>query len=277
MQSTKYGWMVLWSLIGIMMFLTGLLLFEWFELQHQVLRLKKIKQEYKQYLICDQEEEAYEHGDAKFDPNVFMIVNREPEYLRDSALLFARTYQLEDAIQMLYQEEELPGFSPTRTTKKTRPSPATRSVAPKIIKSQPRRFKKLDFSGQWPLDRAQFWISSKFGPRRKRNGSWGFHYGIDMAALKGTPVYAVAPGKVVEATYSPSGYGNCIVIEHNKKYKTRYAHLDTMYVKQGQNVVAGSLIGKVGATGAVRGKNASHLHFEVQVFGKRINPLYILT
>ena len=129
----------------------------------------------------------------------------------------------------------------------------------------------------WPIDRSQFWLSSLFGKRKKPNGSWGFHSGIDMAALKGTPVKAAAGGTVIEARYA-QGYGNTVVIKHNNKYKTRYAHLDKIIAKKGQKVSRGQLIGKVGDTGFVRksGKDASHLHFELYAFGKKINPLYLI-
>jgi len=104
-----------------------------------------------------------------------------------------------------------------------------------------------------------------------------FHYGLDMAALKGTPVKAAANGKVVEAG-NGNGYGNTILLLHNKFFKTRYAHLNRIRVKSGQNVKRGQIIGTVGATGNVRanGTDASHLHFEVHYKNKQVNPLYYL-
>ncbi len=130
------------------------------------------------------------------------------------------------------------------------------------------------FTLSWPIDRSQFWLSSKFGPRKKKNDkAWGFHYGIDLAALKGTAVHAAAKGIVVETSSTQKGYGNSVVIEHNERFKTRYAHLERMIVCKGQRVTNGQLIGYVGDTGSVHGKNAWHLHFEVIEHGKRINPL----
>ena len=96
-----------------------------------------------------------------------------------------------------------------------------------------------------------------------------------MASLKGTPVYAAYTGIIVAARYS-KGYGNNIVIAHSPKYRTRYAHLKKVLVKVGQKVKRGDLIGQVGDTGYVRssnGKDASHLHFELMAFGKKINPM----
>lgn len=128
----------------------------------------------------------------------------------------------------------------------------------------------------WPLAQDSFWISSFFGPRRMGK-SVRMHAGIDLAALKGTSVMAAAGGRVIRACYE-FGYGNTIVIEHNRKYKTRYAHLDEILVDQGQIVSRGQKIGAVGDTGFVQaeGNNASHLHFEVYAFSKQVNPIRYL-
>lgn len=205
-----------------------------------------------------------------------LMLNRQPDYLKASAVAFAKEQQLEQDVEAIYNMDWLqssyarvPLGVPVKSQEGNK-----RRILP--LQQGIRSFKIKDFSGQWPLHHSQFWLSSKFGPRRKHDGTLGYHYGIDMAALTGTPVYAIADGIIEQATYSRTGYGNMIVMVHNKKYSTRYAHLDVIYVKKGQKVKKGSMIGRVGATGSVRGKNASHLHFEVQVFGKRINPLYIL-
>ncbi len=136
--------------------------------------------------------------------------------------------------------------------------------------------KKSNKRFAWPIERSKFWLSSLFGPRKKPKG---FHNGIDMAALKRTPVKAAAAGVVDQVYEDPVGYGKTIVIKHDNTYKTRYAHLDSMLVKVGQSVQAGMLIGRVGDTGNVRkqGRDASHLHFEVYELGKRVNPLYFLS
>lgn len=103
------------------------------------------------------------------------------------------------------------------------------------------------------------------------------HKAIDMAAMKNTHVMAAAGGKVVEARYA-SGYGNTILIAHPNGYKTRYAHLNAIKVKLHAIVAAGDLIGTVGETGFIRkrGKDGSHLHFEVYHGNRAINPLAVL-
>lgn len=129
-----------------------------------------------------------------------------------------------------------------------------------------------------PIERSKFWLSSYFGMRKEPNGTRRFHYGIDLAALKKTPVMAAADGIVEEVNDDPIGYGKNILIKHDKGYKTRYAHLDSIAVKKEQTVYAGTIIGRVGDTGNVRkqGRDASHLHFELYELGKRVNPLYFL-
>lgn len=118
-------------------------------------------------------------------------------------------------------------------------------------------------------------VTSRFGPRKRANGSWGFHYGLDMAAPRGDPVRAAAHGVVVEARFN-KGFGNTVLISHSNKLKTRYAHLSKIEVRAGDLVEQGQCIGRVGNTGYTRGKNGIHLHFEVLVYGKQMNPLYFL-
>lgn len=134
-----------------------------------------------------------------------------------------------------------------------------------------------DFTFHWPLELHHFWLSSLFGARKKANGKPGFHYGIDMAAMKGTPVKAAAAGTVIQAQYVP-GYGNNVLIQHNKYYRTRYAHLNRIHTSVGQKVMQGQKIGAVGDSGSVRknGRDASHLHFEIYHNGSHVNPLRYL-
>lgn len=99
--------------------------------------------------------------------------------------------------------------------------------------------------------------------RRKR------HKGIDLAAPKGTPVYATADGAITRADRSRS-YGLVIYIDHGAELETRYAHLSKLLVADGQDVRKGDLIGYVGSTGRSTGP---HLHYEVRVDGVAVNPI----
>ncbi len=98
------------------------------------------------------------------------------------------------------------------------------------------------------------------------------HSGIDIAAPILSPVIATASGKVV-ATGWDTLYGNYIIIEHNKNYSTFYGHLNSITVKQGDYVMAGAVIGTVGSTGR---STSPHLHYEVRLLGKPVDPMAYL-
>ena len=112
-------------------------------------------------------------------------------------------------------------------------------------------------------------ISSPFGnrfhPVLKR---YIFHSGVDLKA-RFIPVYAAKAGRVSFAGQM-NGYGKIIIIQHGNGYETRYAHLDKIGVKKGTYVKRGELIGKTGQSGRVTGP---HLHFEVRIKGKPVNPM----
>lgn len=97
-----------------------------------------------------------------------------------------------------------------------------------------------------------------------------FHKGIDLTALKGSPIYSTAEGKVIIAADLNDGYGNKVVIDHGFGYKTVYAHLHKIEVKIGQEMNLGGLIGQVGNTGI---SVSPHLHYEVRLNDVVINPL----
>lgn len=100
------------------------------------------------------------------------------------------------------------------------------------------------------------------------------HNGVDLAAPRGTPVYATADGIVGLARYSRT-YGNWVEIEHGSDLETRYAHLQRYTVSAGDEVKKGDLIGYVGSTGRSTGP---HLHYEVRVDDVAVNPMpYMVT
>ncbi len=124
--------------------------------------------------------------------------------------------------------------------------------------------------GRWPLENYRY-ISSGYGYRthpitKKLN----FHNGIDIPAPKNTSVIASDDGIVIFAGYK-NGYGNVVEIEHFDNKKTLYAHNNSIVVNEGQVVKRGQVIAKVGSTGDSTG---NHVHFEVKINNKRINPLY---
>ncbi len=118
----------------------------------------------------------------------------------------------------------------------------------------------------WPV---KGFITDRFGYRKDPfTGLRAFHTGIDIAAKRGTPVFAPADG-IVTFTGKNRGYGKMIAISHLNNVTTRYGHLQEILVKRGQKVKRGDLIATVGNTGRSTGP---HLHFEVLVKKKPVNP-----
>ncbi len=100
---------------------------------------------------------------------------------------------------------------------------------------------------------------------------WARHSGIDLAAPKGSAVYAADSGFVEIVGWDNTGYGNMILLNHGNGFLTRYGHLSAFNVEPGQSVKKGALIGRVGSTGHSTGP---HLHFEVILQGVYRNPSY---
>ncbi|MCD8339615.1 MAG: M23 family metallopeptidase [Burkholderiales bacterium] len=98
------------------------------------------------------------------------------------------------------------------------------------------------------------------------------HWGVDLAAPYGTPIYAASDGKVYKKTFQRRGYGNYLEIDHGAGYTTLYAHMSKFAIgmEEGSTVRKGQLIGYVGRTGLTTG---SHLHYELRKDGSQVNPL----
>ena len=112
-------------------------------------------------------------------------------------------------------------------------------------------------------------ITSTYGYRRDPfTGRGAMHKGIDFKGAVGSPIYAAARGTVSFAGRK-SGYGNCVEIDHGNGLMTRYAHLSRIDAVLGQSIEAGETLGGLGSTGRSTGP---HLHFEVRINGRAINP-----
>jgi murein DD-endopeptidase MepM/ murein hydrolase activator NlpD len=99
-----------------------------------------------------------------------------------------------------------------------------------------------------------------------------FHEGMDFSAPVGTEVYATGNGTIEMAGRDDGGgYGNEIIVDHGYSYKTVYAHLSRIFVKPGQKILRGQIIGYVGNTGK---STSPHLHYEVRKNGVPLNPIY---
>ncbi len=136
-----------------------------------------------------------------------------------------------------------------------------------FLKSQKEVFSKIP--SIWPL-KVGGYITSDYGwrrnPLRRRRMEW--HKGIDIGTWPGAPVVATADG-IVEFAGWHGGYGLCVIIRHEYGYKTIYAHLSRIRVRTGRKVKKGDIIGNVGRTGYTTGY---HLHYEIRVGNKDVNP-----
>jgi len=114
------------------------------------------------------------------------------------------------------------------------------------------------------------YISSKYGFRdHPKLHRWIKHTGIDFAAKQGTPIYATGDGVVEKLKISMRNYGIVVVLNHGFGFESLYAHMSKKLVQPGDTIKRGQLIGYVGHTGRVTG---DHLHYEVHVDGRSVNP-----
>lgn len=112
-------------------------------------------------------------------------------------------------------------------------------------------------------------MTSSFGVRRDPfTGSTAMHSGIDFRGPTGAPIYAAAKGRI-SYVGQKAGYGNVIEISHGNGMITRYAHMSRFASRVGEEVAAGDVIGAIGSTGRSTGP---HLHFEVRVNDRAVNP-----
>lgn len=257
---TKHIWLVC-SFCTLV--IGGMLFWQYRFFNEQVQALQEAKSKYEEHIAVLKQVIA----DTLINGEPLSVPDKQKEQLRQALLTYLK--QKDTSIDVEDLEELYRSFSKSITVNKQksvrkRKQPAVRQRQPHFL--------------AWPLDKDKFWMSSFFGRRKMDNGKWSFHFGIDLAALTGTPIKAAANGKVIEVS-SGNGYGKTILILHDKNYRTRYAHLDRIKVHQGQLVKRGQIIGTVGATGNVRGNgtDASHLHFEVHQNGRQVNPIYYLT
>jgi len=298
---------ILCFLMSIMLIISGILFFEYRFFCTQAQELLVLKQKYYGYIDEIQQrlpsatrsteslesmqaedavmtEEEMLLAQANDDPDddddyadeSFITINRQADYLKESTIHYLQTQDLDELMTKIdmsqWSSYAAENHTPPSNTAIKLPSTGAQQ---KIISSAKKPMN--DYGFIWPIDKDKFWLSSLYGPRKRMNGTWGFHHGIDMAAVKGTFVKAAKAGKIVEANFQ-QGYGNTVVIQHTPQLKTRYAHLHTIRVHTGQMVQSGMIVGTVGETGFIRkkGKDGSHLHFEVYENGKRVNPLQCL-
>ncbi|MBB1309410.1 M23 family metallopeptidase [Pseudoalteromonas sp. SR41-8] len=122
------------------------------------------------------------------------------------------------------------------------------------------------------LPAANYYISSSFGLRKDPvNNRHAYHKGVDLAGWHKTEIFAPADGTVLRAGRN-GGYGNFIELQHKNGFVTRFGHLNKINVKKGQTVTKNDVIGLMGSTGRSTG---THLHYEVLLNDKHVNPVKI--
>jgi len=135
--------------------------------------------------------------------------------------------------------------------------------------AEEQRMRLAHTPSRWPTTDPRRRITSKFGPRRDPfTDRWRDHSGIDIRSEYGAPVLATADGTVYFSGYEQY-LGHVVKIDHGYGFETVYGHLSKRLVSKGDTVKRGDAIGKVGSTGRSTGP---HIHYEVHVGGKRVNP-----
>lgn len=164
--------------------------------------------------------------------------------------------------------------SDTRTlTSETKPVVSTQTAEPRAefppgaesIKPRGSVYRKAGINFIWPVKGK---VISDFGSREQKR-----HLGIDIKAPTGTSIVAARAGKVIYSGATLPGYGNVIIIEHDRDFSTVYAHNALNLVKEDTKVQRGQIIGYVGTTGH---STIPHLHFEIRRRGRAEDPLVYL-
>lgn len=151
-----------------------------------------------------------------------------------------------------------------RSNEPTAPSPSRTPSSEDSVSQWQRQQQSSYFD--WPVDQAR--MTRGFLPNRKKP-----HLGLDLAARKGTAIYASHDGTVIYTGREFHGYGRLIMIEGQQGWASLYAHLSKINIKQGDRVKKGDLIGLMGSTGRSTGV---HLHFEIRTASGPIDPLLYL-
>jgi murein DD-endopeptidase MepM/ murein hydrolase activator NlpD len=136
-----------------------------------------------------------------------------------------------------------------------------------LLHEAPDASRRHGIPSLWPVRGA---VTSRFGKRRSPydEDQMEMHPGLDIKARHGQPVTAGGDGKVVFAGRD-AGYGRLVIVEHAGDIDTFYAHLSAVHVREGDFVRRGQILGAVGATGRATG---AHLHYEVRVSGRPVDP-----
>ena len=193
------------------------------------------------------------------------------------AALVARA--LDVRYQVTTAELKRLGLTPARLGQTGTGGPFESAKADPTFKALFTSWKKMDtlqdgaiaVPSEKPIRSIAASFTSGFGVRSDPfQGRAAMHPGIDLAGPMGTPIYATADGTVLRAGWNSGGYGNLVEIDHGKGISTRFGHMSAILVSAGQHITRGQQIGRMGSTGRSTG---SHLHYEVRIDGRPVNPI----
>jgi murein DD-endopeptidase MepM/ murein hydrolase activator NlpD len=223
----------------------------------------------------------------KIDPALIEAASAVGRLAKDGPLARVEQQQLEQAalvakaLDVRYQvtAEELKrlGLTPARVGSGGVGGPFESAANP-TFKALFNSWKKLDqlqdgviaIPSDKPIKTAVAFTSG-FGVRSDPfRGGAAMHPGIDLSGPYGTPIYATAEGTVLRAGWNSGGYGNLVEVDHGRGITTRFGHLSAILVNAGEHLTRGQLIGRMGSTGRSTG---NHLHYEVRIDGRAVNPI----
>lgn len=223
----------------------------------------------------------------KIDPQLVAAAASDPS-ANNGALARVEQQQLQQAalvakaLDVRYQvttaELQRLGISPARVNGAQGQGGPFESVGNATFKALFNSWKKLDQLQDGviavPSDkpvRTNVSFTSGFGVRSDPfHAGAAMHPGIDLAGSYGTPIYATADGTVLRAGWNSGGYGNLVEIDHGRGITTRYGHMSAILVQAGEHITRGQQIGRMGSTGRSTG---NHLHYEVRIDGRAVNPI----
>jgi murein DD-endopeptidase MepM/ murein hydrolase activator NlpD len=189
-------------------------------------------------------------------------------YANEVSMAYGIKQKLEGPSDIMAQGKLVPSFAES-----VQDYDFLRSADALLLLSSPSRRLKTTASmpNLWPIDGR---LIGSFGGRQDpfTGEGYEFHPGVDISGAIGTPIHVTADG-IVRFADQYSGYGRRVVVDHGGGVETWYGHMSKLYVHTGQEVRRAELIGEVGMSGRV---TAPHLHYEVRVNGRPMNPYQYL-
>jgi len=240
-------------------------------------QLKKIEEQNSRIEAYENKKTELSAWQAENEAELLAIESNIAELVAKSDTLTDRTDVLDAEFQQVVKELQNAENKKRAEAEEKARQEAIAAAERKKAAEEAARLKAIEEAARnqgylWPLPSNCLTVSSSFGNRMHPvYHKLQMHYGVDLPAAKGTPVYASKDGKVTAAKYHVS-YGYYILIDHLDGTSTLYSHLDTgsLLVKAGDIVKRGQKIAGVGTTGVSTGY---HLHYEVRVNGNCVNPL----